>query len=94
MNNTNKTIHNLNSELHIIEKEKRDITSKVEQCEQEVQVLKRFIDEKQSKTDEEITTIISSFKQMEVVLLEKIAVFDKEIMTSRAAIMEEQKQQC
>ena len=70
------SLHAVNAELLIVEKDRRDATSKVEQCEQEVELLKRFINEEKIKTDEEIADIIDAFKKMEAIILEKNAKCD------------------
>ena len=78
------SLHAVNAELLIVEKDRRDATSKVEQCEQEVELLKRFINEEKIKTDEEIEKIIASFKKMERVIVDKLDKFDASIEMTTA----------
>jgi hypothetical protein len=78
------TLHAVNAELLIVERDRRDANAKVEQCEEEVQLLKRVIDEEKVKTDQEIEEIIWGFRKMEKVMMDKIDKFDRSI--------EEQKQ--
>jgi hypothetical protein len=73
------SLHALNAELLLVEKDRRDATSKVEKCDEEVQLLKRFIDEEKIKTDEEIKEIIVAFQKMECVILDEITEFDDSI---------------
>lgn len=79
MNAARASLHAVNAELLIVEKDRRDVNSKVEQCEQEVQTLKRVIDEEKTKTDQEIEDIVLNFQKMEKVLIEKIDKFDGSI---------------
>ncbi len=73
------SLHAVNAELLIVEKDRRDATSKVEKCEQEVELLKRFINEEKMKTDEEIEEIVSSYRKMEKVIVDKLDKFDLSI---------------
>ena len=79
------SLHAVNAELLIVEKDRRDATSKVEKCEQEVQLLKRFIDEEKVKTDQEIAEIIVAFQKFEKVVLEKVDKFDASIQRGAVA---------
>ncbi len=79
------SLHAVNAELLIVEKDRRDATSKVEQCQQEVELLERFINEEKIKTDEEINEIVDSFQKMEKVIVDKLDKFDASIETAAAA---------
>mmetsp|Transcript_16648 Transcript_16648/g.21079 ORF Transcript_16648/g.21079 Transcript_16648/m.21079 type:complete len:136 (+) Transcript_16648:2-409(+) len=59
------SLHALNAELLIVERDRRDAASKVEQCEQEVGLMERFIEEERIKTDEEIDKIVDGFQKFE-----------------------------
>ena len=84
MDAANASLHAVNAELLIVEKDRRDTTSKAEQYEQEVELLKRLINEEKIKTDEEIEEIISSFKKMERVIVDKLDKFDASIEMTAA----------
>ena len=70
-----------NKRTVIVEKDRRDANSKVEQCEQEVQLLKRVIDEEKTKTDQEIEDIVLNFQKMEKAMIEKFDKFDGYFVT-------------
>jgi len=77
------SLHSINAELLIVEKDRRDANAKVEQCEHEVQLLKRVIDEDKSTTDKEISDIVMEFMKLQTVLEAKVDKFDKMIEESK-----------
>ena len=79
------SLHAVNAELLIVEKDRRDATSKVEKCEQEVQLLKRFIDEEKVKTNQEI---VIAFQKFEKIVLEKVDKFD--VLIQRGAVAQKE----
>mmetsp|Transcript_2224 Transcript_2224/g.3006 ORF Transcript_2224/g.3006 Transcript_2224/m.3006 type:complete len:457 (-) Transcript_2224:260-1630(-) len=76
MDTATASLHAANAEMLFVEKDRRDASSKVEQNEQEVQLLKSFIEEEKVKTDKEIEQIISTFKKFEQIMLEEQSKFD------------------
>lgn len=64
------------TQLHAVEKERRDAKTTLEQYQEDVRVLQTIIDEEQEKAKSEINHILSSFKGMEKTILERQEHFD------------------
>jgi len=60
-----------NTELLLVEKDRRDGMARVEECEAEVRSLEAAIADETKNTDDEIKEIIHTFKAMENTILEK-----------------------
>ncbi len=73
------SLHALNAELLIVERDRRDAASKVEQCEQEVGLLERFIENERIKTDQEIEKIVERFQKFESIISVEICKFNLSI---------------
>ncbi len=80
---TKASLHAINAELLIVEKDRRDASAKVEQYEEEVQLLKRVIDEEKLKTDQEIADIVSNFAKMEPTINAQLDKFDAFLQESK-----------
>ena len=71
-----------NIELLAVEKDRRDAKATLDQHEEDVKVIKTIISEEKKKADDEIDTILSSFRNIEKEIFIRREEFNRSISVS------------
>lgn len=71
-----------NIELLAVEKDRRDAKATLDQHEEDVKVIKTIISEEKKKADDEIDTILSSFRNIEKEIFTRREEFNRSISVS------------
>ena len=75
MEEVQNALQTANAQLLAVEKDERHAKETLEQHEEDIKVLKTVIEEDQNKAQEEIQDIISSFRDVEKVVVERLEEF-------------------
>ena len=70
------SLHAASAELLIVEKQQREAASRVQEGEEEVELLKALMEEERIKTEQEIEDIMLAYRKMEKVILSRQREFD------------------